>query len=598
MKIMEWERKPLGEVADLCLGKMLDQNKNRGEEFPYLANVNVRWGAFELDDLRTMRFEPKEMDRYGLKFGDIVMCEGGEPGRCAIWRDQIPGMMIQKALHRIRPKEVLDYRFLFYSLLHIGRSRGFDQYFTGATIKHLPGEKLAKVEVAIPPLPVQQRIAGILSAYDELIENSQRRIKVLESIARALYREWFVHFRFPGHENYSRVASPLGEIPEGWGVQKLSAVAEVNRTQINARSAPEELHYIDISSVSPGQIDSITTYAFADAPGRARRIVQHGDVLWSCVRPNRRSHVQVMHPEPDTIASTGFAVLTATKVPFTFLYFATTTDDFVAYLTNNATGAAYPAVTASTFEKADLLIPSAALLKKFGDVTILMAEEIHTLQRKIQNLRRTRDLLLPRLLSGQIDLGGAEEDGLAQVVASPAPVQVLLRSNTSIKVDVAIRGTAIEPRDASRPIGTVERDEVLCTIRKVFGDGAERDRDVALRDIAYALGYQRLGPRIREALSGALIAAVRRGIVVNAGSNYRLGFRSFADCPRDALKDAFESAIGRAWIVREDAIRAFARWAGFGRVGDVIDQTARSLINGLIREGRVETDGPEFIRRT
>ena len=190
-------------------------------------------------------------------------------------------------------------------------------------------------------------------------------------------------------------------------MKRLSVEAEVNRAQINARSAPEELHYIDISSVSPGQIDSITTYAFADAPGRARRIVQHGDVLWSCVRPNRRSHAQIMHPEPDTIASTGFAVLTATKVPFTFLYFATTTDDFVAYLTNNATGAAYPAVTAKTFEKADLLVPPAPLLMKFGGATIPMAEEIHTLQRQVQNLRRTRDLLLPRLLFGQIEVDAA-----------------------------------------------------------------------------------------------------------------------------------------------------------------------------------------------
>ena len=223
-------------------------------------------------------------------------------------------------------------------------------------------------------------------------------------MARALYREWFVQFRFPGHEKVPRVASALGEIPKGWEVKKLATVAEVNRAQLNARTAPEELHYIDIASVSPGQIDSVTTYAFADAPGRARRIVQHGDVLWSCVRPNRRSHARVMHPEPDTIASTGFAVLTATKVPFTFLYFATTTDDFVAFLTNNATGAAYPAVSGATFEQADLVVPPAPLLKKFGDATIPMAEQIHTLQRQIQNLRRTRDLLLPRLLSGQVQL--------------------------------------------------------------------------------------------------------------------------------------------------------------------------------------------------
>ena len=270
----------------------------------------------------------------------------------------------------------------------------------GAATPIINKSAFSEIKVNVPLLPVQQRIASILSAYDELIENSQRRIKILESMARVLYREWFVHFRFPGHKHHPRVASPLGEIPHGWEVKKLSAVAAVNRAQIHARSAPEELRYIDISSVSPGQIDSITTYAFTDAPGRARRIVHHGDVLWSCVRPNRRSYAQVMQPEPNTIASTGFAVLTPTSVPFTFLYFATTTDDFVAFLTNNATGAAYPAVSGSTFEKADLLIPPASLLNTFGAATIPMAEQIHALQRKIQNLRHTRDLLLPRLLSG------------------------------------------------------------------------------------------------------------------------------------------------------------------------------------------------------
>jgi type I restriction enzyme S subunit len=292
--------------------------------------------------------------------------------------------------------EQVDTKFLYYLLTDAKLSR----YAGGAAQPLVTQTVLRQVEVRVPTLLVQQRIAGILSAYDELIENNQRRIMVLESMARTLYREWFVHFRFPGHENHPRVASSLGEIPQGWEVKKLSAVAEVNRAQINARSAPEELHYIDISSVSPGQIDRITTYAFADAPGRARRVVQHGDVLWSCVRPNRRSHAQMMHPEPNTIASTGFAVLTAKKVPFTFLYFATTTDDFVAYLTNNATGAAYPAVTAATFEKAELLVPPAPLLLKFGDAAIPMAEGIHTLQRQTQNLHHTRDLLLPRLLSG------------------------------------------------------------------------------------------------------------------------------------------------------------------------------------------------------
>jgi type I restriction enzyme S subunit len=116
-----------------------------------------------------------------------------------------------------------------------------------------------------------------------------------------------------------------------------------------------------------------------------------------------------MHPERGTIASTGFAVLTATQVPFTFLYFATTTEDFVTHLANNATGAAYPAVTAATFERADILVPAAPILTKFGHATIPMVEEIRTLQRQIENLRRTRDLVLPRLLSGQVDVATMPE---------------------------------------------------------------------------------------------------------------------------------------------------------------------------------------------
>ncbi len=205
---------------------MLDQHKNRGVLTPYLANVNVRWGEFVLDDIRVMRFEDRERDRYGLKYGVIVMCKGGEPGRCAIGKEQVPGMMIQKALHRIRPKAGLDHGFLYYSFRKIGHLKGFGQHFTGATIKHLPGEQLAKVEVCIPPLPIQRRIAGILSAYDDLIENSQRRIKILEEMTRRLYREWFVHFRFPGHEGCAFVESALGVIPEGWEVKKLGEFVE------------------------------------------------------------------------------------------------------------------------------------------------------------------------------------------------------------------------------------------------------------------------------------------------------------------------------------------------------------------------------------
>ncbi|RHW57309.1 restriction endonuclease subunit S, partial [Cronobacter sakazakii] len=98
----EWKQVRLGDFIDSCLGKMLDQKKNKGAFHPYLGNSNVRWGEFDFSNLAEMKFEDTEHERYALKKGDLVVCEGGEPGRCAIWEDEIPNMKIQKALHRIR----------------------------------------------------------------------------------------------------------------------------------------------------------------------------------------------------------------------------------------------------------------------------------------------------------------------------------------------------------------------------------------------------------------------------------------------------------------------------------------------------------------
>ena len=220
---MKWEKVKLGDVTDSCLGKMLDQHKNKGTLQPYLANVNVRWGGFDLDDLSMMKFEDHEEDRYGLKYGDLVICEGGEPGRCAIWKDEIPNMKIQKALHRVRVHEEIDYRYLFYWFLLAGKRGALDQYFTGATIKHMPGDKLRTIEIEKPPLPIQRKIADILSAYDDLFENNQKQIKLLEEAAQRLYKEWFIDLRFPGHET-----TPIHDgIPEGWEIKRLVEIADV-----------------------------------------------------------------------------------------------------------------------------------------------------------------------------------------------------------------------------------------------------------------------------------------------------------------------------------------------------------------------------------
>jgi type I restriction enzyme S subunit len=141
----------------------------------------------------------------------------------------------------------------------------------------------------------------------------------------------------------------------------LDAVAEVNRETLSGKH-DGSIEYVDIASVTPGEIGATTTYDFRNAPSRARRVVRHGDIIWSCVRPNRRSHAVVWNPPDNLISSTGFAVLTPMSVPTSFLYWATTTDAFAGYLENRARGAAYPAVVSGDFEDAEIVVPPAPLL--------------------------------------------------------------------------------------------------------------------------------------------------------------------------------------------------------------------------------------------
>ncbi|RYG89387.1 MAG: restriction endonuclease subunit S [Alphaproteobacteria bacterium] len=261
-----------------------------------------------------------------------------------------------------------------------------------------------------PPLDTQRRIAAILGAYDDLIEVNRRRVAVLEEMARSLFDEWFVRFRFPGHESVPMIDTPNGPLPQGWSMAAMADVAHVNRASLRPKASPDRIGYIDIASVSPGRIDAVTDMAFEDAPGRARRVVKDGSILWSNVRPNRRSHALVLSPDDNTIASTGFTVLDAHALPFSFLYQWVTTEDFVGYLVGNATGSAYPAVTATTFERANVLVPTSDAADRYADFAEPLLRQGYALLAANERLAASRDLLLPRLISGQLSVERAEKE--------------------------------------------------------------------------------------------------------------------------------------------------------------------------------------------
>ena len=181
-----WEWVRFASTGEQRLGKMLDAAKNRGEPKPYLRNTNLQWMRFELDDIKQMRVEESEIDELRLRKGDLLICEGGEPGRCAIWDEQRPEMYFQKALHRVRPNAGILSKFLTLHLQIDCKNGVLATYFTGATIKHLTGRSLAQYPVPIPPLAEQRRIVAKVDHLMALMDELERQLAASQAQAANL----------------------------------------------------------------------------------------------------------------------------------------------------------------------------------------------------------------------------------------------------------------------------------------------------------------------------------------------------------------------------------------------------------------------------
>jgi type I restriction enzyme S subunit len=282
-----------------------------------------------------------------------------------------------------------------------------------------------RLRVTLPPPIVQNAIARVLVTLDDKIELNRRMNHTLDALARGVFRSWFVDFdpvvaKAAGRkcvgmsEETARFFpdsfedSPLGPIPKGWGIGKLRDIAGINRHSIKNGYPHRVIEYIDISSVSVGRLDSTSRYELEKAPSRAQRLISHGDTLWSCVRPNRKSYLFVHHPEPNTVASTGFAVLSSSCSAPCFLHLWVTTDEFVDYLTAHAEGSAYPAVRPEAFANADVLIPLSPVLGIFEQQVGPLYERNARNEQQSRTLARLRDALLPKLLSGELRVKEAE----------------------------------------------------------------------------------------------------------------------------------------------------------------------------------------------
>jgi type I restriction enzyme, S subunit len=255
---------------------------------------------------------------------------------------------------------------------------------------------------------MQRRIAAILSAYDELIENSQRRIRILETMARALYREWFVNFRFPGHEKHPLVASPLGEIPEGWEVRAVADAFEVSGGGTPSRKVTEYWEGGTIQWFSPSDLTGAGTMFMDDSSDHITELglAKSSARLFparSAMLTSRATIGAIAINTHEACTNQGFITCLPNKhVPLYFLCHWLTEN--VPRFRRMASGATFKEISRGVFKTIAFLQPRGDLVRRFEDAAAPMAEQALSLQRQIQILRRTRDLLLHRLMAGQVNL--------------------------------------------------------------------------------------------------------------------------------------------------------------------------------------------------
>ncbi|MFI3197214.1 MAG: restriction endonuclease subunit S [Methylococcaceae bacterium] len=389
---MKWERKTLGELVKAYggriqsgpFGSQLHRHDYKSEGIPVVMPKDII--NDRVDTSSIARINDNDADRlskHKLNIGDLVLPRRGDINKRVICKQENEGWLCGTGCLKIRLNDdIVDPNYLYYyfTLAHVVEA--ILNKAVGSTMLNLSGGILSSTELVYPPLPTQRKIASILSAYDDLIENNLKRIKLLEEQAFLKYK--------------GIVTS------EKLKTVQLKDVAVVNESTLKTNSNIDKLLYVDIASVSTGSIDNKTEYDLKEAPGRAKRILKHEDIIWSCVRPNRKSYAFVWKPEDNLIASTGFAVITSKEIPATFLYQLTIANEFVSYLENHAKGATYPAVTATDFAEALINIPSDSIMKEYHEAVYPCFELKNILQKQNAKLREARDILLPKLMNGQI----------------------------------------------------------------------------------------------------------------------------------------------------------------------------------------------------
>ncbi len=325
--------------------------------------------------------------------GDLVFTAAGTLGQVGLIPEQAkyPRYIISNKQLRLRcdPDIVLP-EYLYYWFSAPAMRKYIANQNTGSSIPLITLGTLRNLPVRLPPLSIQRKIASVLSAYDDLIENNTRRIEIIEEMAQAIYREWFVNFRFPGHEKIGMVDSILGPIPEGWKIGRLDDALLLQRG-------------FDLP-IKKRQEGSVPIYAATGVAGFHNEAKVQGPGV---VTGRSGSLGTVLFVEEDY-----WPLNTTLWVK----EFRLATPLYAFYLLRDLglesfnSGAAVPTLNRNDVHGLPVVLPANTLLEQFDQHVAPLYRLKRNLRRRIDNLRRTRDLLLPKLISGEVDVEGIEAD--------------------------------------------------------------------------------------------------------------------------------------------------------------------------------------------
>jgi len=371
--------------SGVLLVKMNQQFGNR-----FIDDHIADFERIELTDDEISRFELLEND---LLFSRTSIVPEGV-GMCSIVKAIDEPIAFESNIIRIRLDESkINPLYVFrYFQSYIGRGKVLS-IAGGTTIKTIKGSSLKELDIHLPPLPKQQKIASILSGYDDLIENNQRRIQLLEESARLLYKEWFVNFRFPGHENTKIVDG----VPEGWERKPLVEVAHLTMGQ-----SPKSEFYNAVGDGLPFH-QGVTNYgerfvSHKIYSTKITRLAESGDILCSVSAPVGRLNYTL----DKIILGRGLCAISSKFENQSFLFYQLKNYFFKEDIIGS--GAIYAAVTKKDMETLELLKPPVNIVRSFEGISRPFDKQIKNLSEQNQKLAQARDMLLPRLMNGEIEV--------------------------------------------------------------------------------------------------------------------------------------------------------------------------------------------------